>query len=205
MSRQPQQLRTRNAATFVGALAIVGVMSVAVSYSVELYQWFCQVTGFGGTTQVAEAAPGTVSERSITIRFNADVNPKLPWRFKPVQKKVSLRLGEQGLAFYQAKNISARAVTGTATFNVTPAKAGPYFSKIECFCFTEQRLEPGQSIDMPVTFFVDPDLAKDRNLNGVTEITLSYTFFRSLEDVKDEDDNPSKTAQADDGKSASVN
>ncbi len=167
----------RNALTAVALLGIVAGMGGLAYASVPLYQWFCQVTGFGGTTQVAAAAPGELHDRSVTIRFNADVNSALPWRFQPVERRVRVRLGEERLAFYRAKNLGDRPVTGTATFNVTPAKAGPYFSKLDCFCFTEQTLAAGDSVDMPVSFYVDPDMAKDRNLDDVTTITLSYTFF----------------------------
>src|SRR5690606_35991715 len=120
--------------------------------SVPLYRLFCQVTGYGGTTQRAEAAGEVVSDETITVRFNADVNSRLPWRFQPEQRAMTLAIGESGLAFYQATNLSARVITGTATFNVTPFKAGPYFNKIACFCFTEQTLQPGQTVDMPVSF-----------------------------------------------------
>lgn len=160
--------------------------------SVPLYRLFCQVTGFGGTTQVAEALPETVSERVITVRFNADVDPELPWRFQPVERAVRVRVGAPGLAVYRAANLSAQAVTGTATFNVTPLKAGPYFTKVQCFCFDEQRLEPGQSVDMGVSFFIDPAIEDDRNLDEVRTVTLSYTFFRS----PDADDAPGGAAHA---------
>ncbi len=169
--------RKRNAATAAAALGIVVVMGGLAYASVPLYRWFCQVTGYGGTTQVAVAAPEELHERSVTVRFNADVNSALPWRFQPVERRVKVRLGEERLAFYRAKNLADRPVTGTATFNVTPAKAGPYFAKLDCFCFTEQTLEAGRSVDMPVSFYVDPELALDRNLDDVTTITLSYTFF----------------------------
>ena len=175
MARAPR--RRRNAATAAALLGIVAGMGGLAYASVPLYQWFCQVTGYGGTTQVAEEVPVKVHDRSVTVRFNADVNSALPWRFQPVERKVKVKLGEEKLAFYRARNVGDRPVTGTATFNVTPAKAGPYFAKLDCFCFTEQTLAAGDSIDMPVSFYVDPDMAKDRNLDDVTTITLSYTFF----------------------------
>ena len=174
MARAPDR---RNAATVAALLGIVVVMGGLAYASVPLYRWFCQVTGYGGTTQVADAAPVGLHDRSVTIRFNADVNSKLPWRFHPVERSVKVRLGEEKLAFYRASNLADRPVTGTATFNVTPAKAGPYFAKLDCFCFTEQTLAAGHSVDMPVSFYVDPEMAKDRNLDDVTTITLSYTFF----------------------------
>ncbi len=162
--------------------------------SVPLYRLFCQVTGYGGTNQVAETAPGQVFERRITVRFNADVNPKLPWHFQPLERAVTLRVGEPGLAFYRAVNLTDQPVRGTATFNVTPLKAGQYFNKTQCFCFDEQRLEAGEAVEMGVSFFIDPAILEDRNLDDVTTVTLSYTFFRSLED---EADAGSPTADAD--------
>jgi cytochrome c oxidase assembly protein subunit 11 len=161
-------------------LALVGIVAVmlgAAYASVPLYQLFCQVTGYGGTTQVAESAPAAAGERVFTIRFNADVDPKLPWAFQPVEREMTVKVGESGLALFRAENLSARATAGTATFNVTPLKAGQYFNKVQCFCFTEQRLAPGASIDMPVSFFVDPAIVEDPNLQEVKTITLSYTFF----------------------------
>jgi cytochrome c oxidase assembly protein subunit 11 len=156
---------------------------VGASYAaVPLYEIFCRVTGYGGTTQVAEAAPDKVLERRMTIRFNADVDRKIPWKFEPAQDRVEVKVGEQALAFYRAKNVSGRTITGTATFNVTPSKAGQYFNKVACFCFTEQELAAGAEVDMPVTFFVDPEIVNDPNLNDVTTITLSYTFFETEPD-----------------------
>lgn len=176
------------------ALIVVAVVfgMVGLSYaSVPLYRLFCQVTGWGGTTQRAEAAPGEVLDRTVTVRFDATVSDGLPWRFKPEQFSQTLRIGEAGLAFYEAQNLTDRPVSGRATFNVTPAKAGVYFSKIECFCFTEQVLQPGEKVSMPVSYFVDPKLARDRNLDEVQTITLSYTFFRW-----DDDDAPPAAKEA---------
>lgn len=161
----------------LGVLVLFVAGMVGASYAaVPLYKIFCQVTGFGGTTQVAAEESAVVLDRKMTVRFDATANG-LPWAFQPVQRKVELKVGESVVAYYRATNTSDRAVVGTATFNVTPLKVGQYFNKIECFCFTEQRLEPGQSVDMPVTFFVDPEIAQDRNLEEVKTITLSYTFF----------------------------
>ncbi len=174
--------RRRNRITSLCLLGVVAGMVGLAYASVPLYELFCRVTGFGGTTQVAEAAPERVLERTVTIRFNADVNRALPWRFRPVERAVTLKLGEQGFTSYVAENRGDRPAVGTATFNVTPAKAGVYFNKIECFCFTEQVLAPGQSVDMPVAFFVDPAMAEDPNLDDVTTITLSYTFFRAQDE-----------------------
>jgi cytochrome c oxidase assembly protein subunit 11 len=170
-------LGRRNRFTAFAAAGVVAGM-VGLSYAaVPLYELFCQVTGFGGTTQRADAAPQQVLDRDVTVRLDADVGHGLSWKFQPLQRDVTLKVGEEALAFYRATNLSDKAVVGMATFNVTPDKAGQYFNKIACFCFTEQRLEPGQSIDMPVTFFVDPRIAEDRNLDDVANITLSYTFF----------------------------
>ena len=174
----------RKGMTLVGLLAILGVMGTLTAYSVELYEIFCRVTGYGGTTQIATGPADRVLDRRIKIRFNADTNRALPWRFEPVQASVTVRVGEQALAFYEAQSNGTEPVVGTATFNVTPAKAGQYFNKIECFCFTEQTLEPGQRVDMPVQFFIDPAIAQDRNLDDVRTITLSYTFFRARSQAK---------------------
>ncbi len=170
----------------VAAGVVVGMMGVAYA-AVPLYRMFCQVTGFGGTTQVAEKAPVAVGERIITVRFNADTARGMPWKFQPQQRAVSLKVGQQALALYEAANPTDRRIVGTSTFNVTPLKAGPYFSKIECFCFTEQALAPGQSVDMPVSFFVDPEISDDRNLDDVKTITLSYTFFEVVGDTAEND------------------
>lgn len=168
----------RNARLVVILLAIV-VGMIGLSYaSVPLYRLFCQVTGIGGTTQVGtNSYDMPVLDRDMTISFNADTGRDLPWKFEPVQRRVTVKVGQEALAFYRVTNTSDQEIVGTAVYNVTPFKAGPYFSKIECFCFTEQRLRPGESMDMPVTFFVDPQIADDRNLDEVKEITLSYTFY----------------------------
>jgi len=158
---------------------VAGMIGLAYA-SVPLYRLFCQVTGFGGTTQVAKAAPGTAAGRTITVRFDANVARDLPWRFEPVQGSAAVAIGENALAFYRVRNLSDKPVTGTATFNVTPHKAGPYFAKVECFCFTEQTLAPGETMDMPVSFFVDPEILKRAEADDVSEITLSYTFFRAI-------------------------
>lgn len=159
------------------SLAAVSVMVGLVVGSVPLYRMFCRVTGYGGATQVAVTAPGATT-RVVTVRFDASVAKGMPWRFQPTQREMRVHLGEQVLATYRATNTGTEPVVGTATFNVTPDKAGRYFDKIACFCFSEQRLEPGQTVDMPVTFFVDPALADDPTADEVRTITLSYTFFR---------------------------
>ncbi len=148
--------------------------------SVPLYRLFCQVTGFGGTTRVAAEAPGAVAGRVVTVRFDANVARDLPWRFEPAVPAVKVAVGENVLAFYRARNVSNAPITGTATFNVTPHKAGSFFAKIECFCFTEQTLAPGETVELPVSFFIDPAILKDPEAEDVGEITLSYTFFRAL-------------------------
>lgn len=159
-------------------LGLVAVGMVGLSFAaVPLYQLFCQVTGFAGTPQIAEAAPEKAIDRRFTIRFNANVNPDLDWSFRPAQQTMDVAAGEQALAFYVARNTGSRPVVGTATFNVTPEQAGGYFAKVACFCFTEQVLAPGERIDMPVSFYVDPDVVNEKSMDGVTSITLSYTFF----------------------------
>lgn len=162
------------------ALVISGVVAgmVALSFAaVPAYRAFCQVTGWGGTTQRAAAGADRTLSRQITVRFDATVNQGLAWRFKPAQVSQTLHIGETGLAFFEAENLTDRVVTGRAAFNVSPAKAGVYFKKIQCFCFTEQTLQPGEKVSMPVTYFVDPELADDKNLDEVQTITLAYTFF----------------------------
>ena len=192
-----QPVSRRNAANTRTAISLAAVVCGMVGLafaSVPLYELFCRVTGFGGTTQVAEAAPETISERRITVRFNADVSPKLPWNFKPEETSVELRIGEPGLAFYVATNKAARPTTGTANFNVTPDKAGIYFSKVQCFCFEEQELKPGESMRMGVSFFVDPALLEDPGMADVETITLSYTFFRDLDDLAREEEETASLA-----------
>lgn len=158
---------------------LVGVVCVMVSLSfasVPLYDWFCRVTGYGGTTSVADGASDTVLDREITIRFASATERGMPWEFKPVATTMKVKIGETGLAFYEASNPTDRTVAGSASFNVTPFSAGGYFSKIDCFCFEEQVLAPGQSVQMPVTFFVDPEIVEDDEAKLVHTITLSYTF-----------------------------
>jgi cytochrome c oxidase assembly protein subunit 11 len=162
-------------------MAGVVVLMVGVAFAaVPLYRIFCQVTGYGGTTGVAISAPAQPGEQVMTIRFDANVAGQgMPWRFEPVVPSMTVRVGEEHLAFYRAKNPTREPITGTASFNVTPHLAGQYFRKVACFCFSEQTLEAGESIDMPVSFFVDPEIVNDPNLKGLRSITLSYTFFRS--------------------------
>lgn len=171
-------LRNRNRLVALVGVGTVALMVGASFAAVPLYRLFCQVTGYGGTTQQAEALPERVVDRVITVRFNADRMPDLPWNFRPEQVKVQVKVGEQGLAFYEAENLTDRPITGQAAYNVTPEKAGRYFSKIACFCFDEQTLSANQRVDMPVSFFIDPAIMDDRNMDDVKTITLSYTFFR---------------------------
>ena len=162
----------------VAALAGLLVGMAGLSYAaVPLYRMFCQITGYGGTTQVATEVSDTVSDRVVTVRFNADTASGLPWNFRPKQRQIELRIGETALIYYIAENPTARTLVGTSTFNVTPHKVGPYFAKVECFCFTEQTLAPGESAELAVTFFVDPMMLEDPNLAEINTITLSYMFF----------------------------
>lgn len=164
------------------ALALAGVAAAMLSLSfaaVPFYGWFCRVTGYGGTTAQADAAPAQVLDRTIRVRFDASVDPGLPWAFAPVVREMDLRIGETGLAFYEARNTSDRPVAGSAIFNVTPDSAGGYFTKIACFCFDAQVLQPGETVQMPVTFFVDPAIMDDDDARYLREITLSYTFYET--------------------------
>ncbi len=171
-----RKLRVNATVAFL-CLGFVGGM-IGLSYaSVPLYRIFCQVTGYGGTTQQADAFIGEISDTVITVSFDANMSRELDWKFKPKQRTIDVRLGEKATAVYLASNVGDKATTGEATFNVTPQAAGQYFNKIECFCFTEQTLAPGESVEMPVLFFVDPDIEKDPMLKSVKTITLSYTFY----------------------------
>lgn len=172
--------RNRRVVSLV-ALGVAGMLGLAFA-SVPLYELFCKATGFNGTTQVAATGPGRVLERTVRVRFDANMDANLPWKFEPLQREVTVRLGEEKLIHYRATNLSKRPIVGTATYNVLPDIAGQWFNKVQCFCFTEQLLMPGQSVDMPVVFFVDPDMAKERRYDGVSIITLSYTFFESRTD-----------------------
>ena len=157
--------------------ALFGLAMLALAFaSVPLYRIFCAVTGFGGTTMRADEAPGAVAG-DVGVRFDANINPALPWKFVPEQETVRIRPGARTTIFYTAANLTARSTTGQASFNVSPEQAGKYFSKIECFCFTEQTLRPGQKVRMPVVFFVDPKLREVPATRHIDEITLSYTFY----------------------------
>jgi len=162
------------------AALVTGMVGLSFA-SVPLYRLFCQVTGYGGVPQRADKAPGEVLDRTIKIRFDGNVDGSLPWTFAPVQQTMDVKIGETALAFFKASNNSSSPVTGRAIFNVSPELTGRYFTKIECFCFKQQTLEAGQIVEMPVTFFVDPKIVDDDDTKHITEITLSYTFYRSDE------------------------
>ena len=155
----------------------VAVMVGAAYASVPFYNWFCRTTGFAGTTQVSEKAPDHILDRVITVRFDANVIPGLPWRFEPMQNEIKVRIGEVATALYKVTNETARVTLGQASYNVSPPTVGGYFDKINCFCFTEQRMAPGETREMPVVFYIDPELAKDAEHDGLNTITLSYTFY----------------------------
>jgi len=177
-----------------GVVLFMGSLGFA---SAPLYNLFCRVTGFGGVTQEADTASDTVLERTVKVRFDATTDKGMPWSFKPVQKEMTLKIGETGLAFYEAHNPTDKPVAGTASYNVFPYEAGYFFTKIECFCFTEQVLEPGETVQMPVTFYVDPEMVEDRDAKYVETITLGYTFY--------ETELPEKQAQLATGEAKDVN
>ncbi len=174
-------LRSRKRITVAALLGMLGVMVGLTAFAVPLYNYFCRVTGFGGTTQTAALAPEQLIDRHITVRFNADVGHDLPWRFQPAQRSITIPVGETAQISYTAENLSDQTVMGSAVFNVTPFKVGPYFSKIACFCFDEQILTPGEKVEMQVTFFIDPSIMDNVNLDDIKSITLSYVFFKRSE------------------------
>lgn len=169
----------RNARLAWRLAGVVGGMLALAYASAPLYDLFCRTTGFGGTPQVAQAGERPIVERSVAVRFDSNVDPNLPWRFQPLEREVRVKLGEERLTHYRVTNVSQRPIVGTSTYNVTPEPAGPWFNKVQCFCFTEQLLLPGQSVDLPVIFFVDSEMDKDRRYENVRTITLSYTFFEA--------------------------
>ncbi len=171
--------RRRNAAAVLLSLGVVAGMGGLAYASVPLYRLFCQATGYGGATQTAAAAPAAVPGTAVTVRLDANVGSGLPWRFAAEQPEVTLALGESATMLYRAENLSDQPLAGTATFNVTPFAAGPYFNKLQCFCFEEQVLAAGRSAALPVTFFVDPAIRDDPETRDIRTITLSYTFFRA--------------------------
>ena len=163
----------KTAAQAVGVVIVMGSLAWA---SVPFYDWFCRVTGFGGATDVAEAGSDVVLDRTIAVRFDASLERDMPWEFKPVERRMEIRIGETGLAFYEAHNPTDKPVAGTASYNVAPFAAGGYFTKIDCFCFEMQVLQPGETVLMPVTFYVDPEIVEDDEARYLDHITLSYTF-----------------------------
>ncbi len=165
--------------TLVQLVALVLTMGSLSFAAVPFYDWFCKVTGFGGTTSVAAAGSDVILEQTMKVRFDASLEQGMPWTFKPVERSMTIRIGETGLAFYEAHNPTDRVVAGTASFNVFPYAAGGYFTKIECFCFTQQVLQPGETVLMPVSFYIDPEMMKDPEGQFVHEIVLSYTFHET--------------------------
>lgn len=174
-----QELIRKNARTGLIVLAAIVGMGALSFAAVPLYDLFCRMTGFDGTPIKKAELPDQILDRTVTIKFNADTGRNMPWEFKPEMREISVRLGEKGLTAYHARNKAGHAVGGTALYNVTPLKAGKYFHKIQCFCFDEQILQPGQDISMPVLFFIDPAMADDPNMDDVKTITLSYTFYQA--------------------------
>ena len=181
MTDSPASLRpraaTRRDLIVAGACGVFVALMVGAAYAaVPLYDWFCRTTGYGGTPRVSAAAPGEVLERTITVRFDGNVAPGLPWKFEPEQTSIKVKIGEVFTVFYAVTNLAARETVGQASYNVTPLTVGQYFNKINCFCFTDQRLAPGERREMPVVFYVDPAIAADGEHAGLNTITLSYTF-----------------------------
>ena len=169
----------KNLNVLLPCLVVLAVMAGVVAYSPELYRAFCGATGYGGTTQRAYSDPAATSDKTVTVAFDSNVAPGLPWRFEPEQRSVNVHLGEQKLVFFTAENLSDESMVAHATFNVTPATSGIYFNKIQCFCFNEERLDPHQKVEMPVVFYVDPAFGKDSDNAHIDTITLSYTLLRS--------------------------
>jgi cytochrome c oxidase assembly protein subunit 11 len=185
MAADPAQpLRRRDVIVAVACGFFVAAMVGASYAAVPFYDWFCRATGYGGTTQVATSAPSGILDRKVIVRFDANVAPGLPWRFEPEQNSIEVKLGEVATVHYRVINEAARAITAQATYNVTPLQVGSYFQKINCFCFTEQRLKPAETREMTVVFYVDPAMVKDADVATVNTITLSYTFFQQREPSK---------------------
>jgi len=180
---------TNKRKTVVQTVSLVVFMGALAWASVPLYDWFCRVTGFGGVPNTAQTGSDVILDKTIKVRFDASLDRDMPWEFKPVERQVEMRIGETGLVFYEAYNPTDRPVAGTASYNVTPYEAGNFFTKIDCFCFEQQVLQPGERVEMPVTFFVDPEIVDDRDAKYTKVITLSYTFY--------ETDLPQETVQAD--------
>ena len=179
MSAGPKSMAEKNARLGRRLVLLTAGMGGLAYASAPLYDLFCRTTGFGGRPLVAQSGDRPILDRTVAVRFDSNVDSALPWRFEPLQREVRVRLGEEHLAHYRVTNVSQRPLVGTSTYNVTPEHAGPWFNKLQCFCFTEQLLLPGQSVDMPVVFFVDPELDKDRRYDNIRTVTLSYTFFEA--------------------------
>jgi cytochrome c oxidase assembly protein subunit 11 len=175
-ARKPTDRNARLAWTMV--LVVAGMLGAAYA-AVPLYEAFCRATGFAGTPLIAQSDDHPVIARTVDVRFDTNTDPNLPWRFEPEQREVTVHLGEQKLVYFKATNLSQRPIVGTAVYNVTPESSAKWFNKLQCFCFTEQLLKPGQSVDMPVLFFVDPDMDKDRRYDNIRTVTLSYTFYEA--------------------------
>jgi cytochrome c oxidase assembly protein subunit 11 len=173
----------RNLKVIAPSIVVISIMLGVVAYSPQLYRMFCGATGLGGTTQRAYTDPESPSKRTVTVAFDSNVAPGLPWRFEPEQRSVKVHLGEQKLVFFSAENLSDKSIVAHATYNVAPPQSGIYFNKIQCFCFHEERLGPHEKVDMPVVFFVDSGFGKDRDTRHVSTITLSYTLLRSADPV----------------------
>lgn len=172
------ELAQRNKKMLSGLSAIVLIMTGLAFASVPFYDWFCRVTGFAGTTLTADTGSTIIIDREIKIRFDGSVDRALAWEFKPVQKEMKVKIGEMGLAFYEAYNPTSEPIMGTASYNVFPFSAGSFFTKIDCFCFEEQLLAPGERVQMPVSFYIDPDIENDMDGKFIKQITLSYTFYQ---------------------------
>ncbi|EDM70393.1 cytochrome C oxidase assembly protein [Roseobacter sp. AzwK-3b] len=167
--------KSRTVLQLVGVVVFMGGLGWA---SVPLYDWFCRVTGYGGSTNVSATGSDEILDRTIKVRFDASKERDFPWEFRPMQREMEVRIGETGLAFYEAYNPTDKPIAGQSSYNVTPFEAGLFFTKIDCFCFQEQVLQPGERVEMPVTFFVDPELVNDRDAKLTHTITLSYTFYQ---------------------------
>ena len=168
----------RNLKVLVALTGMVGVMGAAAWASVPLYDWFCRVTGFGGATVVSEQASEEVLDRTITVRFDASLERDMPWTFRPLEFEIETKIGENRIAFYEAHNPTDAPITGAASYNVYPFSAGEYFVKVDCFCFQEQLLQPGERVEMPVSFYVDPEIVNDSETSSLGTIILSYTFHK---------------------------
>lgn len=188
---------SKNTRVVASLSVILAFMTGLVAYSPTLYRLFCDLTGYGGTVQRADAATGPVSTSNeiVTVRFDANVGSGLPWEFRPEQREVKARFGEPVKAYYYAKNLSAETVVGRAVFNVTPYQTAPYFFKIECFCFTNEKLGPGESARMPLVLYIDEQMLKDEDTDGFREVTLSYTFYRQ-EDLSSEEIDSARDLEA---------